>query len=652
MENTNFFSLFLEKLYKSRLEVVNYFQNLILKDFEEKKKYAPLAMIILFSVFVSFYINLLQMEANANPLPNQMTNEEIIRHSFNWSYFFPIDNNEIAEIFTWKSLVEDPYLEDIYIPEKSPLNLEIDQNTTAPRKNLYFIIYEQFMNDFFNYYFSFFIFTRDLIYQINLEAEVWNKEIILYYIFYEVMFNFYFSLHSFNLTDKIFSSLAVDMNQQNIIYNFATWNALYTNFNVDTSSIQITDLYYLYDVGQAASSSIFFNDFVLQILKTSIVNQIFYLQVINFYLKKKIVFFFFLNFLMLILMLINLTKLYKAINLIYALLHFLVFAVLSGLLILLWGSSYIAFCVLLIYGAAIPVLALYIIMLVNVDLIQRLFFFEHMSTKLFAEKKKKLIILILSFFFLLFSFQDITSILYERKYPWLAELMKDVFFTNLTEKYLAAGYFSYKTTTIYDLALSFYSSDIDKVASLAFKVSYNELLALVFLLLIAIIVVISISRSQFKTSFDYYDVVVPNYFNFKKNFDFMTIQTLYRFVYIRRLRHFIKNRSLSELHGSKLHSLHNPIYLFHYIYQTHDFTGFDTKTKDMHTRLAIDPEPYNPWDPWTEWYKVYNKEYLGWDLDKKPEITKFLYDEIDFTDRESFTKEEILFHRTVHRTLL
>jgi len=42
--------------------------------------------------------------------------------------------------------------------------------------------------------------------------------------------------------------------------------------------------------------------------------------------------------------------------------------------------------------------------------------------------------------------------------------------------------------------LSFYISDIDKVASAAYKISYNELLALVFLLLIAIIVVISISR--------------------------------------------------------------------------------------------------------------------------------------------------------------
>jgi len=319
-------------------------------------------------------------------------------------------------------------------------------------------------------------------------------------------------------------------------------------------------------------------------------------------------------------MLINLTKLYKAINLIYSLLHFLIFAVLSGLLILLWGSSYIAFCVLLIYGAAIPVLALYIIMLVNVDLIQRLFFFEHISNKLFSEKKKKLSFFLFFLLFLFFSFQDISSILQERKYPWLAELMKDVFFTNLTERYLASNHFSYKTMTIYDLVLSFYSSDIDKVASLAFKTSYNELLALVFLLLIAIIVVISISRSQVKTTFDTYDVVIPNYSKFKKNFDFMTEQTLFRFLYIRRLHNFIKTKSLPELHGSKLHSLHNPIYIFHYIYQTHDFSGFEHRTKDMYTRLAVDPEPSNPKDPWTEWYKVYDKECFRNELDEKPEV--------------------------------
>ncbi len=60
----------------------------------------------------------------------------------------------------------------------------------------------------------------------------------------------------------------------------------------------------------------------------------------------------------------------KSTNLIYTLLSFLVFAVTCGLLILYWGNEYIGLCVLLIYGAAIPVLALYIIMLVNVDLIQ------------------------------------------------------------------------------------------------------------------------------------------------------------------------------------------------------------------------------------------------------------------------------------------
>jgi hypothetical protein len=51
----------------------------------------------------------------------------------------------------------------------------------------------------------------------------------------------------------------------------------------------------------------------------------------------------------------------------------------------------------------------------------------------------------------------------------------------------------YSVDNIYDLPLLFYTSDIDKVAVAAFKISYNELLALVLLLLVAIIVVISIS---------------------------------------------------------------------------------------------------------------------------------------------------------------
>ena len=174
------------------------------------------------------------------------------------------------------------------------------------------------------------------------------------------------------------------------------------------------------------------------------------------------------------------------------------FAVLSGILILVWGNSYIAFCVLLIYGAAIPVLALYIIMLVNVDLIQRLFFNEYLASTHTIEKRKKFILLLFIFSYFIFSLRNINYSLTTIEYPWLNEIYKNIFFSILTEKYFSSIQFSYGYTNIYDLVLSFYSSDIDKVASTAFKTSFNELLALVFLLLIAIIVVISISRPDTK----------------------------------------------------------------------------------------------------------------------------------------------------------
>ena len=54
---------------------------------------------------------------------------------------------------------------------------------------------------------------------------------------------------------------------------------------------------------------------------------------------------------------------------------------------------------------------------------------------------------------------------------------------------------SYGLVNNFDLSTFFNSTDIDKVAGAAFKVSFNELFALVLLLLIAIIVVLSISRT-------------------------------------------------------------------------------------------------------------------------------------------------------------
>jgi len=72
-------------------------------------------------------------------------------------------------------------------------------------------------------------------------------------------------------------------------------------------------------------------------------------------------------------------------------------------------------------------------------------------------------------------------------------LNSTIFYLLLAKRYFKTLDISYSTESIYDLSLSFHNSDIDKVASAAYKISYNELLALVFLLLIAIIVVISIS---------------------------------------------------------------------------------------------------------------------------------------------------------------
>jgi glucan phosphoethanolaminetransferase (alkaline phosphatase superfamily) len=53
---------------------------------------------------------------------------------------------------------------------------------------------------------------------------------------------------------------------------------------------------------------------------------------------------------------------------------------------------------------------------------------------------------------------------------------------------------AYGLTNPSELGLNFFTTDIDKVATAAFKISFNELFALVLLLLVAIIVVISISR--------------------------------------------------------------------------------------------------------------------------------------------------------------
>lgn len=287
---------------------------------------------------------------------------------------------------------------------------------------------------------------------------------------------------------------------------------------------------------------LFLPEYFERVIKNKIIIAFLITNFFSIYLKEKVIYFFLINFLLIFLMFVSITRLYSSINLIYALLHFLFFAVFSGLLIIFWGSLYLGFCVLLIYGAAIPVLALYIIMLVNVDLIQRLFFFEHINKIKVTNYKKKIIFIILLLLYILTCFKDINYFLVKLEHPALVQ-----FYTNLNYFFIVKRHFllldhSFNNTNIYDLALSFYSSDLDKVASAAFKTSYNELFALVFLLLIAIIVVISISRTSTISN----DVVtimlqenLPKIID-TKHFDFYFYKTFKKLFLIKNMKTFFK----------------------------------------------------------------------------------------------------------------
>lgn len=235
--------------------------------------------------------------------------------------------------------------------------------------------------------------------------------------------------------------------------------------------------------------------------------QIFFIEIASVFFKKKILIFFLINFLFITLMFWNLIWLATSINLIFALLHFLFFAILSSLLIIFWGSIYIGLCTILIYGAAIPVLALYIIMLVNVDLIQWLFFIEYINSSTIFDKIKRISIFIVLLIFVILSFNNLNLLSNLPSTTLLEELHLNIFYLLLAKRFLATTVFLSNNTSAYDLYLTFYSSDIDKVASAAFKSSYNELLALVFLLLIAIIVVISISWPSTKIDKYFYQTL-------------------------------------------------------------------------------------------------------------------------------------------------
>lgn len=478
-------------------------------------------------------------------------------------------------------------------------------------------------------------------------------------------YNFYstFSVNLFftwNFDDLISNLKSNSVTLQNLII---LWDTKFENIkdNLNIFGIKFYNSFSLINVFEQIItagdfSNLFFllqnSNFFIN-FKNLFLQEIFVTNMMIFFLKKKIIIFFFLNFIIITTMLYNLSRLYKSINLIYALLHFLIFAVLSGLLILLWGNSYIAFCVLLIYGAAIPVLALYIIMLVNVDLIQRLFFFEHLTSNVILEKRKKLLLFLSIIFYLLFSLWNINFELKAVEYPWINEIYKNTFFLILNDKYSSSLQFSYGYTNIYDLILSFYSSDIDKVASSAFKTSFNELFALVLLLLVAIIVVISISRPTANMIKFPYEIILPNYKKFYKGFDFMTAKIFYRAKRLLDVTDFLQNKAYyNEFHGNTLNSKHDPIYLYHQYYTNFGFVDFGRWNTDMYGRLAVDPEPENPDDPWSEWYKVYNKTLFRDDLERSSQVWKFLGKPTNMTERESFTNEEILIYNATHWTYL
>jgi|JI10StandDraft_1071094.scaffolds.fasta_scaffold19163_7 NADH:ubiquinone oxidoreductase subunit 6 (subunit J) len=224
-----------------------------------------------------------------------------------------------------------------------------------------------------------------------LELELWDEKTL----------HLIHNVFVYTITSEGFLDWLKDVNMFELKNNKFFENLFLTTFNLDF--LDYENIYFLTEGG--LYWDIFTTNFNFFAIKTRIINEIFFINFFSIFLKKKIILFMFFNVILILSMAYNLYKLYDSTNLIYALLHFLYFAVLSGLLILLWGSTYLAFCIILIYGAAIPVLALYIIMLVNVDLIQRLFFFEHLNKEKVTEKYKGMLVLIFFIFYCCFCFK-------------------------------------------------------------------------------------------------------------------------------------------------------------------------------------------------------------------------------------------------------
>lgn len=340
---------------------------------------------------------------------------------------------------------------------------------------------------------DYFLIFEDQVILVTTQV-IWSLSLDNYNLYFNFLKNL-FTIHEVDLLFKSFKELEVLDNFSNIEKDLIN---IYSPANYETNFISNYVNYFILDSSMKFSSpqkdkifptTEFFCQFWL-----FIETQLVLIETTELILWKKILNFFLNNSFFMIILSLSVLILNKSTNLIYTLLSFLSFAIISGLIIIFWGSEYIGFCVLLIYGAAIPVLALYIIMLVNVDLIQWLFFIESVKNFTFKMQLKYIFISIfISSFIFLFNnttiYFDLSS-----KIFFINQLMKHFFFLLMIRRYLNFIDTSYGLITPSDISTNFYSTDIDKVASAAFKISYNELFALVLLLLVAIIVVISISR--------------------------------------------------------------------------------------------------------------------------------------------------------------
>lgn len=317
---------------------------------------------------------------------------------------------------------------------------------------------------------------------------------------FELCYKFFsnlFTMEEVKVLFENFNNLISHNSFQPIIFN-VVWSYNPYEYFHDLVSSNINSVIYNFQNSPFIYIFTFYNSDKIEfflLLKDFISNQIVILLSAELIFWKKILTFFFDNSGFMLLMTTLILILNKSTNLIYTLVSFLGFTILSGLLIIFWGGEYIGLCVLLIYGAAIPVLALYIIMLVNVDLIQWLFFLE--SVKDFTLKRQSKYVGIAFILALLIFFLNQYSLeFYLIENFYVHFLIKHFVYILIIKWFLAFIDTAYGLTNPIELGLSLFTSDIDKVATSAFKFSFNELFALVLLLLIAIIVVISISRSS------------------------------------------------------------------------------------------------------------------------------------------------------------